>query len=251
MGLKFLAKLNLHSVPDLICIRQERVLSDNSSARQCFSQHERSVLKSLRRSIFLRPVTHSITAWNEEHGRRTNATHEKRIVIRTADHVLISKALLAAGVHQEVYKSWIAGSWRVLIDGGDRRTDSAARGDCVGSCSKSRITSSRRCSSMSRISSSRSTRLGMLFTRPGKIRQTPHVATVSIAPVDLARSSSVNAISAAAAKASCRSGIRTPPACPPSPSIVTRRLAGAAMCVTTPIAMFRCSSNGPVQCATR
>src|SRR4051812_47133801 len=55
-------------------------------------------------------------------------------MISTADHVLVREAMLAAGVRQEVHKSWVAGSWRVLIYGRDRRTDSAARCDCIGSC---------------------------------------------------------------------------------------------------------------------
>jgi len=50
------------------------------------------------------------------------------------------------------------------------------------------------------------TRLGMLFTAPGKISQMPTVPTVSIAPVPLAADSTASATSAAARKASRRSG---------------------------------------------
>ena len=47
-----------------------------------------------------------------------------------------------------------------------------------------------------------STRLGMLFTAPGKMLQMPVVATVSTAPLDFADASSASAISAAPRNAS-------------------------------------------------
>ena len=89
--------------------------------------------------------------------------------------------------------------------------------------------------------SSACTREGMLLTAPGKTSQTPTVPTVSIAPVDLAAASSARISSAAAASASLRPGISLPPACPPSPSITMRWLAGAAMCVTRPTSRPSCS----------
>ena len=63
------------------------------------------------------------------------------------------------------------------------------------------------------------TRLGMLLTAPGNTSQTPTVPTVSTDPVERAADSTARAISAAARNASRRPGMRTAPACPPSPSI--------------------------------
>ena len=42
-----------------------------------------------------------------------------------------------------------------------------------------------------------------------------------------------------------RAGMSLPPACPPSPSMTMRWLAGAAMCVTRPRSIPSCSRNGP------
>jgi len=108
-----------------------------------------------------------------------------------------------------------------------------------------RSTLSRRARSMSRTSTSNRTRLATLLTAPGKTSHTPVVATVSILPLDFAAASIASAISAAARNASWRSGIRTAPAWPPSPSIKIRKLAGAAIAVTTPISSCFFSRIGP------
>ena len=81
------------------------------------------------------------------------------------------------------------------------------------------ITPSRRSKSVSRMSALRRTRLGILLTAPGNTSQIPTVATVSTAPLLRAALSIARISSAAAQRASRRSGIRTPPACPPAPSI--------------------------------
>ena len=88
---------------------------------------------------------------------------------------------------------------------------------------------------MSRTSISRVTRSGMLLIAPGWTRQTPVVATVSGLPLDGRLASTASTASAAAHRASRRPGIRTAPACPPSPFQVTRSAAGAAIAVTMPI----------------
>ena len=107
------------------------------------------------------------------------------------------------------------------------------------------ITLLRRLRSVSRTSTLRQTRLGMLLTAPGNTSHVPTVATVSTAPLERAAVSRAKINSAAAQRASRRSGIKTPPACPPAPSIVMRALAGAAMLCTTPRGIFRRSRMNP------
>jgi len=83
------------------------------------------------------------------------------------------------------------------------------------------------------------------MTAPGNTSHTPVVATVSTLPLDFAAASAASAISEAARNASWRSAMRTAPAWPPSPSITTRKLAGAAMAVTAPISSCFFSRIGP------
>ena len=84
------------------------------------------------------------------------------------------------------------------------------------------ITDSRRAGSVSRISSCRRTRLGTLLTAPGCTSQVPTVATVSMDLVASVLRSIARISSAAAQRASRRSGMRSAPAWAPKPLIVKR-----------------------------
>ena len=81
---------------------------------------------------------------------------------------------------------------------------------------------SRESSRVSRRSISIWAKYGTLLIAPGSIRHTPVVPTVSGLPLSFAPRSTASAISAAASEASWRTGIRTAPACPPSPRRLTR-----------------------------
>ena len=69
--------------------------------------------------------------------------------------------------------------------------------------------------------------------------------TVSSAPLPRASRSTASTTSAAATSGSWRSGISTAPAWPPAPESSTRRVAGAAIAVTTPIGTPSRSRSGP------
>ena len=187
----------------------------------------------LRRCVLIRPVAVSISAGNKKHRYRSNARYEKRIMIGAADHVLEAEPVFLARTNRAPR----------LCRGHIRQARLHSACQCaqrprVSSRFSAKLRSiapmtlSRRARSVSRTSRLRRTRLGMLFTAPGKTSHIPTVATVSIDPLDRAAFSTARINSDAAQRASRRSGIRTPPACPPEPSIEMRALAGAAIFVT-------------------
>src|SRR6516165_1468494 len=110
------------------------------------------------------------------------------------------------------------------------------------------MTWSRRSRLVSRISTLSHTRLGMLFTAPGNTSHTPTVATASIEPLVRASFSTARINSAAAHKASLRSGINTAPACPPKPSIKIRSLREPRYDLQFRAALAAAPVRGPAQC---
>jgi len=127
-----------------------------------------------------------------------------------------------------------------------RRAETSLHAACSAS-----ITRSRRAPSVSRMSVSSLTLEGMLLTAPGNTSQTPTVATVSIAPEDFCRRLKCEDQLRGRGQRIFAARHQPAPACPPSPSMVMRRLAGAAICVTSPRSIPSCSSSGPARCATR
>src|SRR5579863_2205848 len=64
--------------------------------RQRFGQYQRSTSYVFRRRVLVGTMTVSVAARNEQHRHRSDARHEKRIVIGAADHRKKAKTVLAA-----------------------------------------------------------------------------------------------------------------------------------------------------------
>ena len=145
-------------------------------------------------------------------------------MIGAADHALERQPVRFASLDQGVHDQRSAVRGRIGVDEFQiwhgRRGDPRLRRKPARSSSS---TASRLASSMSRTSTSIRTRLGMLLTAPGKTSQTPTVPRCRSSRWIVRSLSTAKAISAAARNASCRSGISTAPACPPSPSIDDRQ----------------------------
>jgi hypothetical protein len=190
-----------------------------------------------------RAVAVSIAARDEQHRSRCDARDEERIVVGAAHHGkkfsrafgrirkgLRSRWRAVAGA--SAFSNWfesqpaaplISTGWRFLSFASRRR---GAR-------------------SVSRISTLRRTWLGMLLTAPGNTSQMPTVATVSMARGAARPSRSPESIRRRRTRHRGGRASRTPPACPPEPSMETRRLAGAAIFVTMPSGICWRSSSGP------
>ena len=215
--------------------------------RQRARQHMHAARYPLRRCILIRPMAHPAAARNKQHRHRRNARHEKGIVISAAHHAFVT---LARGFCRLLHGiARIAASQRA---GGSAFTSSVLTATprlrgyllaCRLQRSRSRHRAARRPYHECRFPAhprrnavhrarkhfahcppchgvDRAGRLGRRLRAPGSTPPPPP-------------------------DASFRPGISLAPACPPSPSMRIRKLAGAAICVTSPTSIPSCSSSGP------
>ena len=198
-------------------------------------QHVNAASNRLRRGVFVRPVTHAAAAGNEQHRHRRNARHEERVVVRAAHHLPVRASRFSPRTPPA--------SARIAArrSQADRHSPLPSmivtprlRDHLVHAALKRIQHASRRPSSVSRMSVSSRTR-GWECCSPrrdksGTCRRCRRCRWRRSRAPFFDREHDLRA----AAKSVLRSGISTPPAWPPSPSIRMRTRAGAAMLVTMP-----------------
>src|SRR5579863_8427456 len=83
---------------------------------------------------FVRTVAHTGTTWNKEHGDGREARHEKRVVIRSADHFFVRLAGRPRRVLKGAEDARIACCRRICVYQFGRNGDGSAAGDRVAGC---------------------------------------------------------------------------------------------------------------------
>src|ERR1700736_4542356 len=78
--------------------RKCKYLSRQSSQR--FRKNQRPACYIVDRCILVRPVAVAVAARDEQHCDARDARHEKRIVVRAADHSKISQLMFCAGLRE-------------------------------------------------------------------------------------------------------------------------------------------------------
>src|SRR2546423_6179308 len=81
-------------------LRSTIVLRSERQFSQGFRQHQDAGGDGLWRGILIRPVAEAAPARDEQHGYRSYARHEQRIVVGPAHHVLATKAVFRRAARQ-------------------------------------------------------------------------------------------------------------------------------------------------------
>ena len=156
------------------------VTSESHSRRQQrkrFGQRESAPADRFGRSVFVRPVADSVAAGDENHRHRADSGHEKRIVVGAGYHPVVRKIERLAGGFNRLDDTRIASRRVVPVDEFFADGHAAAPGD-PGAGGFERVQHFIAAGGVG-VADIRlqMTRLGMLLTAPGKISQTPTVAT--------------------------------------------------------------------------
>ena len=102
-------------------------------SREGAREHVNAAADPLRRGVFVGPVTHAAAAGNEEHGDRSDARHEERVVIGAADHALAAFTGGLRGLFHGLEDCGIASGRGIGVDHLRRNRDSASLGHFVAS----------------------------------------------------------------------------------------------------------------------